>query len=884
MSAIFMAVAMVVIVGVAVRKYIVKYVEAFRRNISNVKDSAAESPSAKKNYFLGRAYSDLIYIFFKPSNKKNKFAKKRNGWVIFGMILVWPIGAAVFLVCGAIHIVIILMCTLTTLLLWLVTWARDAGYRWRNGIFTVCPYPNCNNKSKLPAYRCPYCKEEIYDNLYPSPYGIWKRKCSCGKEIPTAFFNGRNNLDSYCPECKKPIKLKKSRPIEIPIAGAQLAGKTSFMRSMISYIETKFKSNYEPVDETPEKIKPYDSVPLRFYITRGNDSSLIHIYDSNGKAFYGSKSLVRHKFYNHLDGLVFIIDPFSIPNVRLKYESRLAGADIKSGLTPADDVFESLIMNFEKNCNVKVTGRITKPIAVVFSKTGVFDLPEIFFKHGASADERNEACRQFLRDNGEDSFLRKLEWRFANVRYFAVDSKEEDSVGIDDVVDWLLGNMIRRNAVVRFAKTVGVFAGALAAVCAIAAGAFFAVRAASPGVRSAITWTHRVSTETRWYTANPGATNYTISTADELAGLARIVNGEWRWLSGPERDSFSRKTITLAGDIDLSSYENWVPIGNYAADVKNVFSGTFDGGGHVIHGLKIDRSDADRQGLFGRVDFGRIQNLGLDSVDIRGRGRVGGVAGTVDMGSRVVNCHVSGIISGRVIVGGVAGEVAGSSDVVGGYFIGTVGGNGNVGGVAGQVILKSNVSKCYSVGTVRGDNMIGGVVGVVRDSSGLADCYSVATVIGGGAAGGVAGAVTVNSYVSGSYSAGAVSGNNEVGGVAGSIRNNGRVIGSAAFNPIVKGTGTDVGRVVGASLKNSKLLNNVAISGMKNISDNTAWSKKGLTNLSGADISAVVIKRDGTVEGRFIAANGWTTQNGTLPGMVESVVMPPHLVDDGHPE
>jgi hypothetical protein len=35
--------------------------------------------------------------------------------------------------------------------------------------------------------------------------------------------------------------------------------------------------------------------------------------------------------------------------------------------------------------------------------------------------------------------------------------------------------------------------------------------------------------DTRWYSQNPNLSHYTISTADELAGLAQIVNGTARW-------------------------------------------------------------------------------------------------------------------------------------------------------------------------------------------------------------------------------------------------------------------------------------------------------------------------------------------------------------------
>jgi TonB family protein len=117
--------------------------------------------------------------------------------------------------------------------------------------------------------------------------------------------------------------------------------------------------------------------------------------------------------------------------------------------------------------------------------------------------------------------------------------------------------------------------------------------------------------DTRWYTKKRNATEFTISNADELAGLAKIVNGTWG--GRPARDNFSGKTVTLASDIDLSTYDNWTPIGDYATNTANVFSGTFNGGGHVISNLKINRPGVSYQGFFGYIDGGNVKNLRFDS-------------------------------------------------------------------------------------------------------------------------------------------------------------------------------------------------------------------------------------------------------------------------------
>ena len=104
-----------------------------------------------------------------------------------------------------------------------------------------------------------------------------------------------------------------------------------------------------------------------------------------------------------------------------------------------------------------------------------------------------------------------------------------------------------------------------------------------------------------------------IGTAEELRELAAVVN------SG---SNLSQKTVKLTADIDLNN-EEWTPIGTS----RNAFYGNFDGQGHKISNLYINKPDGDYLGLFGYTLNGTIQNFTLENVNITGRYRVGSVAG-----------------------------------------------------------------------------------------------------------------------------------------------------------------------------------------------------------------------------------------------------------------
>ena len=140
---------------------------------------------------------------------------------------------------------------------------------------------------------------------------------------------------------------------------------------------------------------------------------------------------------------------------------------------------------------------------------------------------------------------------------------------------------------------------------------------------------------------------YEISTAEQLAGLAKLVNGG---------NNFSGKTIKLTADIDLNN-QAWTPIGN--GDNSFAFFGTFDGDGYTISGLNVP--DANAPGLFGCI-FGTVQNLIVkgsvtvgDEADGGDYGEAGGVV--CDNNGTVQNCGFYGSVNDEIELdaGGVAG-------------------------------------------------------------------------------------------------------------------------------------------------------------------------------------------------------------------------------------
>ena len=221
-----------------------------------------------------------------------------------------------------------------------------------------------------------------------------------------------------------------------------------------------------------------------------------------------------------------------------------------------------------------------------------------------------------------------------------------------------------------------------------------------------------------------GQGNYTVTTAEGLKNIAKLVNEEWK----------SDINITLTADINLSGID-WTPIG---IDYNHQYTGTFDGGGHTITGLAVTGSD-QYAGLFGHIGSGgTVKNVTLKDVKIESNhssGNVGGVAGWSY--GNIEYCSVSGSVSSNSTAGGVVGYQSDGA-ITGCNSSATVKGMVRAGGVAGATNSGASLTGCYATGSVSVENnttsaaYAGGVVGSNGVSSTLTACYATGSVTGSG--------------------------------------------------------------------------------------------------------------------------------------------------------
>lgn len=181
---------------------------------------------------------------------------------------------------------------------------------------------------------------------------------------------------------------------------------------------------------------------------------------------------------------------------------------------------------------------------------------------------------------------------------------------------------------------------------------------------------------------------YLIGTAAELA-----------WFAATD----GKTSAKLTADIDLAAYD-WTPL--------NKFYGTFDGDGHMVKNLYINRGSYPL-GIFGYVKTGAaVKNLGVSgnvTCTASSNAQAGGIAGYLESNAAIENCYSSVNVTSKKHAGGIAGYTAGGSIITNCYASGNITTTSKnecfLGGICGSFYSNTNgatLTNCYSIGDVTG--------------------------------------------------------------------------------------------------------------------------------------------------------------------------------------
>lgn len=219
--------------------------------------------------------------------------------------------------------------------------------------------------------------------------------------------------------------------------------------------------------------------------------------------------------------------------------------------------------------------------------------------------------------------------------------------------------------------------------------------------------------------AAAGQKTFSISTESELNKIAE-------WTSG-YGNNFNGITLVLEKDIALSCDKNnhFMPIG-----INSPFAGTFDGNGHKISNLYVDR--AGKTGLFASVYGASIKNLTVEGTVVGPSSNgsdptgVGGIVGYSTSQILIENCVSNvNVSSSCENTGGICGYVNDVDSVIRNCVnIGNIESNSDkTGGISGNPGIVYN---CANFGAVSGKSNVAGIAGNTEKDVSL--CYNAGAI------------------------------------------------------------------------------------------------------------------------------------------------------------
>jgi len=369
------------------------------------------------------------------------------GWAVL-VIVLGPTWLMVSVGALGATAMILLLC-LSALLAMITGWLLVAGLlrggdhlvRWLRRASGSCQ--SCYYVSSLPAFPCARCGE-MHRDIRPGLLGAVWRRCICGALLPTTVLRAAFQLQTSCPNCLEPLRAGAAvhRDVRLPVFGPVSAGKTRLVYAGLLALRDQAAAAGASVDFTDEQSKrafehgveiistgsdtaktPAGQLPtaITAQVTVARRKALLHLFDAAGEFYIDRGDNSELLFLDHAQGLVFVVDPFSIPWVQDQLgglgQVMLARANV--AVDDPEQVYHVTAGRL-RDYGVQTSNQ-RLAIAVVKADLLV-DLPP-------ARDLRPHHVREWLQEAGLDNLVLAAERDFAEVRYFVVASVHSARAG-----------------------------------------------------------------------------------------------------------------------------------------------------------------------------------------------------------------------------------------------------------------------------------------------------------------------------------------------------------------------------------------------------------------------------------------------------------------------
>jgi hypothetical protein len=318
-------------------------------------------------------------------------------------------------------------------------------------ILIACPHAGCYRRFALPEYACPNC-EERHARLMPGRLGAFRHVCRCGTRLPTTILLGRFRLGAYCPHCHRrlPGRIGRARVEPLPFVGGPAAGKTTLMflavralrasaagaQGRAEFVEARDARAYAgavaELDRGARLAKTGPELPVATMLdlTLPTAHRILYLFDPAGELHTGATHVERLRYLDHGEALLFVIDPFALPELRLALSTDERRIVEEATATSDEDPADTLQRLLAELRSRDDQGR-QRRIAVVVTKADV--VRQTSAGRGLDGDARG-----WLEGLGLGNTIRTLERTAGEVRYFASGLDSPPSA-LADLFGWAAG-------------------------------------------------------------------------------------------------------------------------------------------------------------------------------------------------------------------------------------------------------------------------------------------------------------------------------------------------------------------------------------------------------------------------------------------------------------
>ncbi|WP_017606785.1 TRAFAC clade GTPase domain-containing protein [Nocardiopsis alkaliphila] len=311
----------------------------------------------------------------------------------------------------------------------------------------VCPH--CFECMPYPSYGCDGCGRRHRD-VRPGSRGVFRRRCACGRDLPTLLLLGSADLATRCPHCDHALEHRpgEDREFVLPLFGATGAGKTRLSHGLHQvlthtaghdrdvHVESMGEETRHRLRDSEAMLRPrHRTAPtppgrrargLTLRVVADRRALSLQVYDTAGEWFNTTGRTEELTYLGKAGTFLLVVDPLAVPAVwnalDVDEQRRLAGD--RSGATDPEQAYMQVRDQVRRQYRTLGADAARSRLAVVVTRGDLLA--------GTTVDPTGTPPEPWMREvMGTANLLRAAHADFGTVEVF-VTSAVVDHEGVPD--------------------------------------------------------------------------------------------------------------------------------------------------------------------------------------------------------------------------------------------------------------------------------------------------------------------------------------------------------------------------------------------------------------------------------------------------------------------